>query len=111
MKKFEKILSEMIDYPEQANVPVAASISPQNSGPINFVKNFLNVGKASEKNIGFDDVSQDELSMGISVEFEHTNHRDIAKKIALDHLAEIPDYYTRLRRMEDEAKRPGEKAE
>jgi hypothetical protein len=41
--------------------------------------------------------------MGIEIELEHTDDREIAKKIALDHLAEIPDYYTRLKKMEDEA--------
>jgi hypothetical protein len=35
---------------------------------------------------------------------EHTRDIDVATEIALDHLAEIPDYYTRLEEMEDEAK-------
>ena len=46
----------------------------------------------------------EQLAMGIEIEFEHTNDQEIAKQIALDHLAEIPDYYTRLKKMEDEAK-------
>jgi hypothetical protein len=41
--------------------------------------------------------------MGIEVELEHTNDRDIAREIALDHLFELPDYYTRLKNMEKEA--------
>jgi len=45
-----------------------------------------------------------ELEMGIKVEKEHTDDEDVARKIALDHLTEIPDYYTRLKKMEDEAK-------
>lgn len=44
-----------------------------------------------------------ELKMGIDVEYEHTSEPLIAKKIACDHLAEIPDYYTRLKRMEEDA--------
>lgn len=44
-----------------------------------------------------------QLNMGIKVEFEHTYDPDIAKEIAMDHLAEIPDYYTRLKNMEDTA--------
>ena len=48
-----------------------------------------------------------QLEMGIEVEFEHTNDRDIAKEIAKDHLEEIPDYYTRLKNMEDKAKEEG----
>jgi hypothetical protein len=42
--------------------------------------------------------------MGIKVEMEHTKDKDMAKQIALDHLTEIPDYYTRLASMEKEGK-------
>jgi hypothetical protein len=38
-----------------------------------------------------------ELRMGIKVEMEHTDDLDKAKKIALDHLAENPYYYTALK--------------
>jgi hypothetical protein len=38
-----------------------------------------------------------ELRMGIRVELEHTDNMDKAKKIALDHLAENPFYYTALK--------------
>lgn len=46
---------------------------------------------------------QAQLKMGLSVEREH--YSDIAHrtKIALDHLEEIPDYYTRLKEMEMQA--------
>ena len=37
-----------------------------------------------------------ELKMGIKVEMEHTDDPDEAKNIALQHLAEVPDYYTKL---------------
>ena len=43
-----------------------------------------------------------ELKMGIEIEKEHTAYPLIAEKIAKDHLAEIPDYYTRLKKMEAE---------
>lgn len=46
-----------------------------------------------------------QLAMGIEVELEHTGDRRIAREIAEDHLAEFPDYYTRLSKMEEEAKR------
>lgn len=45
-----------------------------------------------------------ELKFGIDIEMEHTDNKKIAKRIALDHLAEFPDYYTRLRKMESETK-------
>lgn len=51
------------------------------------------------------DVDPKELAMGIEVEFEHTSNREAAKKIALAHLLEFPDYYTRLKRMEAEAEK------
>ena len=64
---------------------------------------FLLWGRANKEEVTKEDVDETELSMGISVEMEHTYSRDIAERIALDHLAEIPDYYTRLLAMEKEA--------
>ena len=49
-------------------------------------------------------VSKAQLEMGIQIEMEHTNDRTIAKRIALDHLAENPRYYTYLKRMERQMK-------
>ena len=45
-----------------------------------------------------------QMGMGILVEMEHTTCGLIAERIAMDHLAEIPDYYTRLAAMEAAAK-------
>ena len=65
--------------------------------------------------IDFDHISLPEFRAGIEVEFEHENVisivsqvRDlpsevIAGMIALDHLRELPDYYSRLQRMENQA--------
>jgi hypothetical protein len=36
-------------------------------------------------------------------ELEHTKNTKMARDIAMDHLAEMPDYYTRLKKMEKEA--------
>jgi hypothetical protein len=41
-----------------------------------------------------------ELAMGIEAEKEHTNDERTAKNIAKDHLSELPDYYSRLKKME-----------
>lgn len=41
-----------------------------------------------------------QLEMGIKVELEHTDCKELAKEIAKDHLKEMPDYYTRLKKME-----------
>lgn len=43
---------------------------------------------------------QKQLEMGLKVETEHTENMDVAKKIALDHLNEDPNYYTKLAKME-----------
>jgi len=44
-----------------------------------------------------------QLKMGTKIEMEHTDDKLLAEKIAKDHLDEIPDYYTRLIKMEKEA--------
>lgn len=54
------------------------------------------------------DFNPHELMMGIGVEKEHLvgggyslpEMRNKAREIAMDHLKEIPDYYTRLKKME-----------
>jgi hypothetical protein len=48
---------------------------------------------------------QKQLDMGEPIEHEHTKDHDLAKDIALQHLDEIPDYYTRLKKMEGDAKK------
>lgn len=60
-------------------------------------------GEAEEKNLQPAQVDQEELAEGIEHELEHANSVDIAKEIAMDHLAEMPDYYTKLEEMEEEA--------
>jgi hypothetical protein len=41
-----------------------------------------------------------QLSMGMKVEMEHTNNRKRAEEIAMDHLSENPNYYTKLKKIE-----------
>ena len=52
---------------------------------------------------------QRQLDMGIPIEHEHTKDKDLATDIALQHLDEIPDYYTRLKKMEATAKKEHKK--
>jgi|JI10StandDraft_1071094.scaffolds.fasta_scaffold22059_12 hypothetical protein len=54
--------------------------------------------------LGSPTVDMNELRMGIEVEQEHTGDMREAGKIAMDHLREFPDYYTRLTKMEARAK-------
>jgi hypothetical protein len=63
--------------------------------------------------IGWNKFDIEQFRMGLDVELEHGNHdlstnvtdndEIITGKIALAHLNEIPDYYTRLKKMESEA--------
>ena len=48
---------------------------------------------------------QRQLDMGEPIEHEHTKDHELAMDIALQHLDEIPDYYTRLKKMEADAKK------
>lgn len=65
--------------------------------------NFLFGGNANEKGFETADADPAELAMGIEIEKEHSPDISVRARIALDHLAEIPDYYTRLKEMEEEA--------
>ena len=64
------------------------------------LSSFLCEGRSKGKDIKHD---SKQLKMGIKVEMEHTTTPAISRKIALDHLKEIPDYYTRLDEMEKAA--------
>ncbi len=64
-------------------------------------------------NIDWNMYDVEEFRMGLEVELEHGSHdlqtdvtgddEVMTGKIALAHLKEIPDYYTRLKKMEAEA--------
>lgn len=67
-----------------------------------------------EIGINFKDIDLEQFRMGLSVELEHGSHfgdeTNVTKddplftgRIAWAHLKEIPDYYTRLAKMEAEA--------
>lgn len=66
-----------------------------------------------EIGIDWQQVDLEQFRLGIQVEFEHGSHDsqtnvtnddlNLTGKIAWAHLKEIPDYYTRLEKMEAEA--------
>jgi hypothetical protein len=67
-----------------------------------YIKNSVplkNIGK--HRDVPDEKFNPEELAMGIKVEYEHTDDPGISKEIAKDHLSELPDYYTRLREMEE----------
>ena len=41
-------------------------------------------------------VNPAQLALGVQIEMEHTNNEKVATEIALDHLSEDPEYYTKL---------------
>lgn len=69
------------------------------------IKNFkdkLPGGKADAKPITKYDLKQ--LLSGINFERDHTADNMLALELAMDHLEVMPDYYTRLERMEWECR-------
>lgn len=50
-----------------------------------------------------------QLKIGVPIEHEHTNDKELATNIALQHLGEFPDYYTRIKKMESQAKKMSSK--
>ena len=72
------------------------------------ISTFLSGGLFNEKKPRMDTIDKKELEMGVEVEYEHVDKKspfakEMAKRIALDHLTEIEDYYTRLDKMEKES--------
>jgi hypothetical protein len=68
------------------------------------LSSFLSFGRFNEEGKKENDFDSEQIRMGIKVEYEHTRCPIISKRITLDHLTEFPDYYTRLKNMENEAK-------
>ncbi len=69
------------------------------------LSSLLKVGK--HRDVPAEKFDANQIKMGIDIEKEHTDDPTIAIEIAKDHLDEIPDYYTRLKDMEDSAKKKG----
>lgn len=67
------------------------------------VSDLIPGGKADKKPLS--DFPPKQIAMGQKVEMEHTNDPAKAREISRDHLEEFSDYYTRLKKMEEEAKK------
>ena len=88
MKNFKQYITEEKSFSDEEVDEIAASIG-----------------------VDFNKIDREQFKMGLSVEAEHdkdpdtdvvNNNTDIGK-IALAHLRELPDYYTRLKKMEKNA--------
>ena len=86
----DKILNSL--YEEDASNPEEKETD---SKPVRSVQ------KIAEKHGVSVEKIQNQLKMGIKVEKEHTTNKEEAEGIALQHLAEKPDYYSRLKKMEN----------
>ena len=76
--------------------PMEASLFSRVTGQAEIAEDRLPGGKGD----GFkpSDVDPLELAIGLEVEREHTKNAGIALEITLDHLAEDPKYYTKLKK-------------
>lgn len=118
LKSNNKILQDVFNYFEDNPYPDDTEVhkfaEDNNIEPdkleeaiYSILSTFISSGLSRKKDITQDNVDSKQLAMGIKVELEHVNPKApcakiIAKKIALDHLAEMGDYYTKLKRMENE---------
>jgi hypothetical protein len=62
------------------------------------MKDFKKFFKAIDPSVKYD---ADQLALGIKVEGEHTKNKKIATIIAKQHLAEDPQYYSKLKKVEN----------
>jgi hypothetical protein len=61
--------------------------------------NLMRGGMMNDASFDIDSVDPSELEMGIEIEMIHTPDPSVAKKLAMDNLSQIPDYYSRLQEM------------
>jgi len=59
---------------------------------------FFSEGEYAKSGLTMMQIDRREFEMGCKVELEHTDDPQIAAKIAMDHLAEHPRYYTKLKK-------------
>lgn len=84
-EKIDELHSEKLSLPEDASGLL--------NKPTKSVVQLAKLHKVSKEHI------QRQLRMGIKVEMEHTGKYEVAKEIALDHLGEDPNYYSKLNRV------------
>lgn len=83
------------------------------------MKNTIKGGKADKMsaediakkfNVSVDTIKA-QIKKGVEIEKEHTNDKEKATEIAMDHVTEFPDYYDRIEKMEKDAKKKWEVSE
>jgi len=104
------LIKSLFEYPDDIDVnEVMGYFIDEAAGkymPVDIVRKiFVNMLVGKNWFIPDSEFDEKELTMGIEVELEHTNNPFIAKCIAKDHLAECPNYYTRLSKLEKDCKK------
>ena len=98
-------LKSSSDVMEIANFFLQNSTDPK----LSIIKNILNkvpiykwnkVGEISDLLLNF--YLKTKLEQGIKTEMEHTTDKDVAREIAMDHIYEDPNYYSKLKKLETE---------
>lgn len=56
---------------------------------------------AKKHNVDVDEIER-KIALGAKYEAEHTNDETLAREIAMDHLVEDPDYYEKLKKIEED---------
>lgn len=72
-------------------------------GGLSDKKTLNDIAKKHSNKDNFDSILsliKKQLSIGMKVEMEHTNDKNKAREIAMDHLYEDPKYYTKLKKIE-----------
>lgn len=104
----ERLLQYFSKHPSPSDADVQAWAKDNGTEPSQvrelayaLLSSVLFDGRAKKEGVTENDVDAKELSMGIEIEREHTTNSNICRRIAIDHLAELPDYYSRLKKMEE----------
>lgn len=91
------------EWGTDSSVAIFKSMTPgemQESSHVVLDKPTLSVEEIADKHHVTVDHIEQQLAKGMTVEREHTSDDTTAREIALDHLAERPDYYDQLAKME-----------
>jgi hypothetical protein len=107
MKSFTEFILEATSICNQSGEgKYCPSHGKENCSKLKSYKTAEQIAKKHRLDISF---IETQLKMGVPIEYEHTEDKTLATKIALQHLGEIPDYYTRLNKMEASAKKEHKK--
>ena len=101
-QEFDEMIDEIVDRDESGKRPISMRADDDEialSVRAKQWKDQLPGGLADKKKP--EDFDQKQLEKGIKIEMEHVNDRKLAMEIAMDHLTEDPQYYNKLKTIEN----------